>query len=261
MARVSRVELSGLSEERGIDPNVRPGLARLTPIVGGEALQSPEIWGMSVRLRLAVRPEHVVEVFGQDHADRMNGVVAIESFVLESLKRGDHDLFAEGDLVLNDDVNRGMHLSVGQRYTMATVVVGDHVDAVRFGNPQPFSGDRFEVWVVFRHHAPLLCWVFDHRPWWPGDTCLNRVTPPAVVVLQHPTEALAALNGAVGAYRRGLRMDQVVVEALVIPLVVIVRNELTDAPPQRALADQNHALEARLLDRADEALGVGIQIR
>ena len=38
---------------------------------------------MSVRRRLAVRPEHVVEVFGQDHADRMNGVVAIESLVLE----------------------------------------------------------------------------------------------------------------------------------------------------------------------------------
>ena len=65
----------------------------------------------------------------------MNGVVSIESLVLESLKRGDHDLFAGGYLVLNDDVNRGMHLAVGQRYTMPTMVVGDHVDAVRLVLP------------------------------------------------------------------------------------------------------------------------------
>ena len=56
-------------------------------------------------------------------------------------------------------------------------------------------------------------------------------------------------------------MDQAVVQALVIPLVVVVGDELADGTSQRALADENHALEAGLFDRADEAFGVGIQVR
>ena len=51
------------------------------------------------------------------------------------------------------------------------------------------------------------------------------------------------------------------VEPLVIPFVVVVRDELADGAPQRALADQDHALEAGVLDGAPEALRVGVQVR
>ena len=51
------------------------------------------------------------------------------------------------------------------------------------------------------------------------------------------------------------------VEPLVIPFVVVVRDELADGAPQRALADQDHALEAGVLDGAHEALRVGVQGR
>ena len=37
------------------------------------------------------------------------------------------------------------------------------------------------------------------------------------------------------------------VEPLVIPFVVVVRDELADGAPPRALADQDHALEAGFL--------------
>ena len=51
------------------------------------------------------------------------------------------------------------------------------------------------------------------------------------------------------------------VEPLVIPFVVVVRDELADGAPPRALADQEQALEAGVLDGAPEALRVGVQVR
>ena len=51
------------------------------------------------------------------------------------------------------------------------------------------------------------------------------------------------------------------VEPLVIPFVVVVRDELADSATQRAFADQDHALEAGFLDGAHEARRVGVQVR
>ena len=51
------------------------------------------------------------------------------------------------------------------------------------------------------------------------------------------------------------------VEPLVIPFVVVVRDELAAGATPRALADQDHALEAGFLDGAHEALRVGVQVR
>ena len=51
------------------------------------------------------------------------------------------------------------------------------------------------------------------------------------------------------------------VEPLVIPFVVVVRDELAAGETQRALADQDQALEAGVLDGAPEALRVGVQVR
>ena len=51
------------------------------------------------------------------------------------------------------------------------------------------------------------------------------------------------------------------VEPLVIPFVVVVRDALADGATPRALADQAHALEAGVLEGAHEALRVGVQVR
>ena len=51
------------------------------------------------------------------------------------------------------------------------------------------------------------------------------------------------------------------VEPLVLPFVVVVRDALADGATPRALADQDHALEAGVLDGAHEALRVGVQVR
>ena len=55
-------------------------------------------------------------------------------------------------------------------------------------------------------------------------------------------------------------MDQAVVQALVIPLVVVVGDELADGATQRALADEHHPLEAGFLDGPHEALRIGVQV-
>ena len=51
------------------------------------------------------------------------------------------------------------------------------------------------------------------------------------------------------------------VEPLVMPFVVVVRDELAAGATPRALADQDHALEAGVLDGAHEALRGGVQVR
>ena len=51
------------------------------------------------------------------------------------------------------------------------------------------------------------------------------------------------------------------VEPLVIPFVVVVRDELADGATPRALADQDQALEVGCLDGAHEARRVGVQVR
>ena len=72
--------------------------------------------------------------------------------------------------------------------------------------------------------------------------------------MQHPTEPLAARDATPGWRCRRQRQDPAIVEPLVIPFVVVVRDELADGATPRALADQDHALEAGVLDGAPEAL-------
>ena len=74
-------------------------------------------------------------------------------------------------------------------------------------------------------------------------------------------EPLAARDATTGWRCRRQRQDQAIVEPLVIPFVVVVRDELADGATPRALADQDHALEAGVLDGAHEALRVGVQGR
>ena len=47
-------------------------------------------------------------MLADDHADRMDGVMPREPFALKTRERLDDQLFAEGDLVFDDDMNRRM---------------------------------------------------------------------------------------------------------------------------------------------------------
>jgi len=57
------------------------------------------------------------------------------------------------------------------------------------------------------------------------------------------------------------RLDQPIVDPLVIPLPVIVSGILASGLSQRPFAEEDHSIETLILDRPDESLGVGVQVR
>jgi hypothetical protein len=82
-----------------------------------------------------------------------------------------------------------------------------------------------------------------------------------MIETQHPTEPNSSVHRATRWNRGPFASDQPITQALMIPLGVVVRHELSDGAPQRRLADEDHAIETLVFDRAYEPLGVGVQVR
>src|SRR6516165_733575 len=79
-----------------------------------------------------------------------------------------------------------------------------------------------------------------------------------VVVIQHAAQALAALNLAGVAEMASFWTDELVRQTLVIAFTVIMRDEVLNSCPQRFLAEEDHAIQAGLLDAAHKSLRVGV---
>jgi hypothetical protein len=60
---------------------------------------------------------------------------------------------------------------------------------------------------------------------------------------------------------RGGALDLFAFKALVIPLTVVVLDVLRDSPAEMAFTERNHAVETLMLDRAYEALRIGVRVR
>ena len=82
----------------------------------------------------------------------------------------------------------------------------------------------------------------------------------ACVVIEKPAEALTTANPTAPSDGRRA-VNEFVAEPLVIPLLVVVGNELGDRPAEMPVAEWNHPVEALMLDRAHEPFGIGIRIR
>ena len=89
----------------------------------------------------------------------------------------------------------------------------------------------------------------------------GRLRSRSTIEVQHSTESLTALYPRSLHWQSGSGLEQSVLDALVIPLRVIVHYEFGDGTTQRSLPYENHPLQAFLLDRAHEALRMGIEIR
>src|SRR5262249_57014663 len=81
-----------------------------------------------------------------------------------------------------------------------------------------------------------------------------------MIVVQHSTQARAALDGCSAISDKLFRDDEPIVQTLVVALVMVVHHKLVDGLPHGALAEQNHSFQARLLDGSHKALRVGIEI-
>jgi hypothetical protein len=83
----------------------------------------------------------------------------------------------------------------------------------------------------------------------------------AVVVVQHPAQALVPLNVTMSTEVMRLRADDLVREALVITFGVVVRDEIVNGCPERLFSEEDHRFQAGFFDVAHEALSVRVQIR
>jgi len=81
----------------------------------------------------------------------------------------------------------------------------------------------------------------------------------ARVVIEEPAKTLPPTNAADRSHR-GCAFDQFVTKALVIALAVVVLDELRDRPAEMTFAEQDHPVQALVLDGAHKALGIGIRI-
>jgi hypothetical protein len=80
-----------------------------------------------------------------------------------------------------------------------------------------------------------------------------------VATVQHATNPLTAANRSL-ANRSPDRLNQLVTDALTIPLAMVVGHEPSDHATKMLLPEQDHALEALLLDRPNESLRVSVAV-
>ena len=78
-----------------------------------------------------------------------------------------------------------------------------------------------------------------------------------IIGVQHSTPPRAALDGCSPVSNKLFLDDEPIVQTLVGALAVIRFNKFVDGLAQGAFSEQNHPLQARLLDGSDKALGVG----
>ena len=87
----------------------------------------------------------------------------------------------------------------------------------------------------------------------------SMVTRPFVIVQQ---SAQSRASRYVASHIAGWRSrNQLVVETLVIPFAMVVRDKFRDRAPEMTLPHRNHPVEAFLFDRSDEPLRVRIRVR
>src|ERR1700674_4394485 len=83
----------------------------------------------------------------------------------------------------------------------------------------------------------------------------------AVIEVEHPTKPRTAMDHAV-IRGNGLNSpDQAVVQPLMIASSVIMGDVFSRRATKRRFSNEDHSIQAFELDRANEPLGIGVQIR
>src|SRR5580693_496788 len=82
-----------------------------------------------------------------------------------------------------------------------------------------------------------------------------------MIIVEHSAKATAASNRSSTVSQIDFRENEHIADALMVPLAVIMSDELANGDSQSVLSEQNHTLQARLLNAAHEPLGVAVQVR
>jgi hypothetical protein len=76
----------------------------------------------------------------------------------------------------------------------------------------------------------------------------------AMIIVQHSAQTFAALHRARVREMNCVRLNQSVVQTLMVPLAVIMSHEVLNGCPQRTFPKEDQPFQAGLLDAAHEAL-------
>ncbi len=100
--------------------------------------------------------------------------------------------------------------------------------------PRCLTIDQLSARSSSRSPAEGLCWLRD-RPRWTVCECsrsCSRGSP--MVVLQQATEPLTRHNRPIALRQDDERQNQLVAQSLMVPFVMVMRNELAHGPPERS---------------------------
>src|ERR1700720_3955451 len=123
--------------------------------------------------------------------------------------------------------------------------------------------DQFPRWIVHQQ-SRLECSEFRYDGAW-DTTCPGKGSEYfsgsfGVLVVQHPAETFPPMHFTLGARTLRLGTDQCIGQTLVVALAMVMRHEFSTRFPHRALAEQDHPLQAGFLDRPYKPFRVGVQI-
>ena len=82
----------------------------------------------------------------------------------------------------------------------------------------------------------------------------------SMIEAQHSAESLGAFDGARRRFGSICRLDQPIIDPLVISLPMIMSGVLAGGLSQRPFAEEDHSIETLIFDRPDESLGVGVGV-
>ena len=82
-----------------------------------------------------------------------------------------------------------------------------------------------------------------------------------VVVNQESAESTPQIDSSAGTFRNGEWDNRAIPNSLMIAFQMIMFGVLAQRPTQHTRPDRNELGEAFLLDRSEEALGVGVHVR
>jgi hypothetical protein len=95
-------------------------------------------------------------------------------------------------------------------------------------------------------------------PVWPRKTNTLYSSSRSVIIVQQAAQTLSPLDHTGHSHVARLGAEESMGQTLVMPFRVIMRHELGNGFPQRALAEQDQPVQAGFFDRAHESLGIGI---
>src|SRR5271167_3031697 len=83
----------------------------------------------------------------------------------------------------------------------------------------------------------------------------------AVIEVKHPAKPRTAMDHAVIRGNGPISPDQAVVQPLMVAFSVVMGHVFSYRTTKRRLSNEDHSIQAFELDRANESLGIGVQIR